>query len=129
MYCLIQNAFLKSKWETDDNIPLKKMKSTNDLETCVNIHTLLKEPDSLCDWTTRDNIPLNELKCPSVYGSSVEIEVKGRNVTAIYMTKKAPRARAPCQIWRGCLVKSGLQKAAGDDEDEVKTPPLRKIME
>ena len=82
IYCLIQNAFLTSEWETDDNIPLKKMKSTNDLETCENICTILKERDSLCDWETGDNIPLNELKCPSVYGSSVEIEVKGRNVTA-----------------------------------------------
>ena len=122
-----------SDWETDDNIPLKKIKPFG------NTSTPLKEPDSQCDWETDDNIPLNELKCSPVFGSFVDIGMKDTNETADddnsvqsedHLSDLESLSSEECDTESS----SGDE---GDDEDEVKIStdgpinwlePFRKIM-
>ena len=121
-----------SDWETDDSIPLKKIKPFRTTSTP------LKEPDSQCDWETDNNIPLNGLKCSPVLGSFVDLGMKDTNETADdnsiqnedHLSDLESLSNEECDTESS----SGDE---GDDEDEVKIStdgpinwpePFRKIM-
>ena len=121
-----------SDWETDDNIPLKKIK------TFGNTSTPLKDPDSQCDWETDDNIPPNKLKCSPLFGSFGDIGMKDTNETADDNSVQSEDRLSDLESLSSeeCDTESSSGDE-GDDEDEVKIStdspinwlePFRRIM-